>query len=78
MSNCSLSCVQPALGPDGRVLVDEALLEQRAAFLRDDSLVLIVMLTDENDCSTVASNDTWVFFAIDYTPDVPHYLRVCR
>jgi hypothetical protein len=30
---------------------DEALLAQRKAFLRPDSLVAIVMLTDENDCS---------------------------
>jgi hypothetical protein len=31
--------------------IDHALLEQRAAFLRPDSLVAIVMLSDENDCS---------------------------
>jgi hypothetical protein len=31
--------------------VNTALLAQRAAFLRDDSLLAIVMLTDENDCS---------------------------
>jgi hypothetical protein len=31
--------------------VDETVLAQRAAFLRGDSLVAIVMLTDENDCS---------------------------
>ena len=30
---------------------DDALLAQRAAFLRPDSLVAIVMLSDENDCS---------------------------
>jgi hypothetical protein len=30
---------------------DDVLLAQRAAFLRPDSLVAIVMLTDENDCS---------------------------
>ncbi len=30
---------------------DETLLAQRAAFLRPDSLVAIVMLSDENDCS---------------------------
>ena len=32
--------------------VDEELLAERAAFLRPDSLVAILMLTDENDCST--------------------------
>ncbi len=31
--------------------VDESLLAQRADFLRPDSLVAIVMLSDENDCS---------------------------
>ncbi len=31
--------------------VDQRVIEQRAAFLRPDSLVAIVMLTDENDCS---------------------------
>jgi hypothetical protein len=31
---------------------DSALLQQRRDFLRDDSAVLIVVLTDENDCST--------------------------
>lgn len=31
---------------------DQALLQQRAAFLRPDSLLAILMLSDENDCST--------------------------
>ena len=31
--------------------IDEGLLEQRASFLRPDSLVAIIMLSDENDCS---------------------------
>jgi hypothetical protein len=31
--------------------LDHTVLEQRARFLRDDSLVLVMMLTDENDCS---------------------------
>ncbi len=31
--------------------VDQVVLEQRAAFLRPDSLVAIIMLSDENDCS---------------------------
>ena len=40
-------------GDAGAVLtgVDQVLLEQRADFLRPDSLLAIVMLTDENDCS---------------------------
>jgi hypothetical protein len=32
---------------------DNALLQQRADFLRPDSLVSVVLLTDENDCSVV-------------------------
>lgn len=42
--------LQPGVGtvPTG---IDQELLAQRQAFLRPDSLVAIVMLTDENDCS---------------------------
>jgi len=46
--------VSIGVGPDGRSTagpVDQELLAQRKAFLRPDSLVSIVMLTDENDCS---------------------------
>ena len=45
---------QVVLGPDGKPVCtgcDTTLLAQRAAFLRPDSLVAIVMLSDENDCS---------------------------
>lgn len=31
--------------------IDQALLDQRAAFLRPDSVVVVMFLTDENDCS---------------------------
>ncbi len=37
--------------PDGTPVVDEVVLAQRAEFLRPDSLVAIIMLSDENDCS---------------------------
>lgn len=37
-------------GPEG---IDQVVLQQRADFLRPDSAVVIVMLTDENDCSVV-------------------------
>ena len=40
-----------ATDPEGNPLVDEVVLAQRAAFLRPESLVSIVILTDENDCS---------------------------
>ena len=49
----------PAQGPDG-ILVDQALLDQRNAFLRPDSLVAIVVLTDENDCSVVDGGIGWL------------------
>lgn len=58
-----------SVGADGRSVagpVDLELLAQRKAFLRPDSLVAIVMLTDENDCSirddqfgNLAANSGW-------------------
>ncbi len=41
------------LGP-----VNQVVLAQRAAFLRPDSLLAIVMLTDENDCSVIDDDGT--------------------
>jgi hypothetical protein len=38
---------------------DETLLAQRKAFLRPDSLVAIVMLSDENDCSIRDDSSGW-------------------
>jgi hypothetical protein len=38
---------------------DDALLEQRKAFLRSDSLLAIVMLSDENDCSIQGSHQSY-------------------
>lgn len=40
--------------------IDNALLAQRAQFLRPDSLVAIIMLSDENDCSIVQHGQGWV------------------
>jgi hypothetical protein len=40
--------------------VDDELLLQRAQFLRPDSLVAVVMLTDENDCSLRDSDYGWL------------------
>ncbi|MDI1484582.1 hypothetical protein [Polyangium sp. y55x31] len=44
----SISVVANRATPEG---TDTALLEQRKAFLRPDSMLAIVMLSDENDCS---------------------------
>jgi hypothetical protein len=38
----------------------QTLLAQRAAFLRPDSVVAIVMLTDENDCSIIDYGQGWI------------------
>jgi len=62
-----LGCVQPATDALGNLLVDEVLLAQRAAFLRPDSLVLVIMLSDENDCSAMGFGESWRVFAIDDT-----------
>jgi hypothetical protein len=59
------NCVQQAVGDNQRILLDDELLAQRAAFLRPDSLVAIIMLTDENDCSMQVGAQTWVVAAID-------------
>jgi hypothetical protein len=69
--------VQPATGPDNRILLDQELLDQRAAFLRNDSLVSIIMLTDENDCSAQVGNQTWVVFNIDDTRPMFRGSSVC-
>ena len=57
--------ILPLQNPDSagqvhRIGSDDALLAQRAAFLRPDSLVAIVMLTDENDCSVRDTDVGWV------------------
>jgi hypothetical protein len=40
--------------------IDDVLLEQRASFLRPDSVLAIVMLSDENDCSIVDEGYGWL------------------
>jgi hypothetical protein len=45
----SISVVNGKATPSG---TDNVLLQQRADFLRSSSLLAIIMLTDENDCST--------------------------
>jgi len=64
-SSTALNCVQPATYAGGETVLDDALLAQRAAFLRDDSLVAVIMLSDENDCSGQVGEQTWVAFNIE-------------
>jgi hypothetical protein len=40
--------------------IDETLLAQRASFLRPDSLVVIGILSDENDCSVIDEGYGWL------------------
>jgi hypothetical protein len=54
------NCVQPSTDGEGRVILDQALLDQRTAFLRPDSLVAIIMLSDENDCSLQVGGASWI------------------
>lgn len=55
----SAGCVEPATDANRQILLDEELLAQRAAFLRPDSLVAVIMLTDENDCSIRVGGNSW-------------------
>jgi hypothetical protein len=47
--------------------IDQAVLDQRAAFLRPDSLVAVVMLTDENDCSIMDGGSTYPNAGLGWT-----------
>jgi hypothetical protein len=55
--------------------VDDELLRERESFLRYDSLVAIVVLTDENDCSISAGGQSFHFF--DDIGTVPRATSVC-
>lgn len=47
---CQAGSTQLCAFKDG---LDQKILDQRAAFLRPDSLLAVIMLTDENDCSVM-------------------------
>jgi hypothetical protein len=51
-----ITVVNGVSAPSG---VDQTLLAQRARFLRPDSAVAIVMLSDENDCSIIQHGQGW-------------------
>lgn len=54
--------------------VDETVLAQRAAFLRPDSAVQVVILSDENDCSVQVPGIGWIVF-FNNTTQVQHLPR---
>jgi len=66
--------VSQVSGSNQRQGVDTELLAQRAAFLRPDSLLLIVMLSDENDCSIRDDGLGWMIGA---NPRLPKATAVC-
>lgn len=55
--------------------VDEVLLAQRKEFLRPDSLLLVVMLSDENDCSLV--DDGWSWYATQQEQNLYRSTSAC-
>jgi len=57
---------------------DQELLAQRKAFLRPDSLVLIVMLSDENDCSIRDDGQGWLVGTTSSGPSSYHLPRAAE
>lgn len=55
--------------------IDTELLKQRADFLRPDSLLAIVMLSDENDCSVVDSGNA--FLVLQSNVNLPRGTSAC-
>lgn len=48
--------------------IDAELLEQRRAFLRPDSVLVVIVLSDEDDCSPRVEPKNWRFFS-RYAPE---------
>jgi hypothetical protein len=57
--------------------VNQALLLQRQAFLRPDSLLAIIMLTDENDCSIDDEDGHQGFFVSNTRSPMPRASSAC-
>lgn len=66
---------QPVVATRGPV--NETILAQRKAFLRPDSLLSIVMLTDENDCSIIDDDGTQGWLAASSAVPMPHASAAC-
>jgi len=61
----------PPLGVEVLNGKDMALLKQRADFLRPDSLVAVIALTDENDCSVADVNGGQGFYSLQPATGLP-------
>jgi len=72
-TSTALNCVQQEVDVDNRIVLDTVLLQQRAEFLRPDSMLAVVMLTDENDCSVQVGAQSWVVLVAD--PGAPPMFR---
>jgi hypothetical protein len=59
----------------GGFCADKTVLAQRQAFLRGDSLVAVVMLTDENDCSIRDDGQGWLVSIA--SPGLPRSTAAC-
>jgi hypothetical protein len=62
------NCIAPTTDAQGRTLLDQTLLAQRSAFLRPDSLLMILSLSDENDCSIRVDGKTWAMSSYGQMP----------
>lgn len=51
-----------------RTGIDQTLLDQRKAFLRPNSLLAVIMLTDENDCSIEDKDQAYLVAEDDWHP----------
>jgi len=69
--NCADNPRERCVVPQG---VDQTLLAQRSNFLRQDSLVAIVMLSDENDCSIIDGGRS---FRVLESGQMPRATSVC-
>jgi hypothetical protein len=71
----SISVEHGTAVPAGR---DDALLAQRADFLRPDSLLAIVMLSDENDCSIKEGGQFYYAAQLHTENGAPYHLPAAR
>jgi hypothetical protein len=54
--------------------VDQVVKQQRLDFLRPDSLVAIIMLSDENDCSIIDGGFNWIAAQTTNSNNQPYHL----
>jgi len=67
--------IEKVNGVSAPTKINDALLAQRKAFLRPDSAVAIVILSDENDCSIVDEGSGW--FVGTNTARMPRSTTAC-